>query len=54
MSDDGMELIHGSGNVFRDLGLPNPEVEQLKAILVCRSTASGRPKSDIRRTVPRF
>ena len=28
-----MELVHGSGNVFRDLGLPSPEVEQLKAIL---------------------
>jgi predicted XRE-type DNA-binding protein len=33
MTDDDMELIHGSGDVFRDLGLPNPEVEQLKAIL---------------------
>jgi len=33
MTADDMELIHGSGNVFRDLGLPNPEVEQLKAIL---------------------
>src|SRR5277367_5285943 len=32
-NEDDMELIHGSGNVFRDLGLPNPEVEQLKAIL---------------------
>jgi hypothetical protein len=28
-----MKLIRGSGNVFRDLGLANPEVEQLKAIL---------------------
>ena len=26
MTDDDMELIHGSGKVFRDLGLPNPEV----------------------------
>ena len=34
--DDDMELIHGSGNVFRDLGLPNPEVEQLKAILATK------------------
>jgi predicted XRE-type DNA-binding protein len=33
MTDDDMELIHGSGNVFRDLGLPNPEIQQLKAIL---------------------
>jgi predicted XRE-type DNA-binding protein len=32
MTDD-FELVHGSGNVFRDLGLANPEIEQLKAIL---------------------
>jgi len=36
MTDDDMELIHGSGNVFRDLGLPNSEVEQLKAILAAK------------------
>jgi predicted XRE-type DNA-binding protein len=36
MTADDMELIHGSGNVFRDLGLPNPEVEQLKAILATK------------------
>ena len=36
MTDDDVELIHGSGNVFRDLGLPNPEVEQLKAILATK------------------
>ncbi|MGD0184812.1 MAG: helix-turn-helix transcriptional regulator [Roseiarcus sp.] len=35
MSDD-LELVHGSGNVFRDLGLANPEVEQLKAILAAK------------------
>ncbi len=35
MSDD-FELVHGSGNVFRDLGLANPEVEQLKAILAAK------------------
>lgn len=28
-----MGLIHGSGNVFRDLKHPNADVEQLKAIL---------------------
>jgi predicted XRE-type DNA-binding protein len=28
-----LELIRGSGNVFRDLGHPNADVEQLKAIL---------------------
>jgi predicted XRE-type DNA-binding protein len=32
MSDD-FERVHGSGNVFRELGLANPQVEQLKAIL---------------------
>jgi predicted XRE-type DNA-binding protein len=35
MTDD-LELVHGSGNVFRDLGLPNPEAEQLKAILATK------------------
>jgi predicted XRE-type DNA-binding protein len=33
MSDDEFELIHGSGNVFRDFGEANAEVLQLKAIL---------------------
>ncbi len=28
-----IEVIHGSGNVFRDVGFPNPDVEQAKAIL---------------------
>ena len=35
-SDDDMELIHGSGNVFQDFGRPNPEVDQLKAILAAK------------------
>jgi predicted XRE-type DNA-binding protein len=35
MTDD-IELAHGSGNVFRDLGLPNPEIEQLKSILASK------------------
>lgn len=33
---DEIEVEHGSGNVFRDLGLPNPEIEQLKAILAAK------------------
>jgi predicted XRE-type DNA-binding protein len=33
MSDNDMELVHGSGNVFRDFGDPDAEVLQLKAIL---------------------
>ncbi len=28
-----LEVIRGSGNVFRDLNIPNADVEQLKAIL---------------------
>lgn len=28
-----LELAHGSGNVFRDLGHPNADAEQIKAIL---------------------
>jgi predicted XRE-type DNA-binding protein len=36
MSDDDFELVHGSGNVFRDLGHPNPEASQLKAILAAK------------------
>jgi predicted XRE-type DNA-binding protein len=35
MSDD-FELVHGSGNVFRDLGLPNPDLEQLRAIVAAQ------------------
>lgn len=31
--DDDIELVRGSGNVFADLGLPNPELEQLRASL---------------------
>ena len=36
LDDDGLEVVHGSGNVFRDLGLPNPDLEQLRAILAAR------------------
>jgi predicted XRE-type DNA-binding protein len=32
MAND-LELVRGSGNVFLDVGLPNPELEQLRAIL---------------------
>lgn len=36
MNDDDFDLVRGSGNVFRDLGLPDPDVEQVKAILAAR------------------
>ena len=33
MKREKIELVHGSGNVFRDFGYANPDVEQLKAVL---------------------
>jgi predicted XRE-type DNA-binding protein len=33
MKSEEIELVRGSGNVFRDLGYASPDVEQLKAIL---------------------
>lgn len=35
MTDD-MDLIHGSGNVFQDLGLPDSAREQLRALLAAK------------------
>ena len=35
MSSD-MELVHGSGNVFRDLGLADADREQLRALLAAQ------------------
>jgi predicted XRE-type DNA-binding protein len=33
MKKETLEVVRGSGNVFRDLGAKNADVEQLKAIL---------------------
>jgi len=33
MKDDKLELVRGSGNVFRDLGHDNSDIEQFKALL---------------------
>lgn len=33
MRNERVEVVRGSGNVFRDFGHANPDVEQLKAIL---------------------
>jgi predicted XRE-type DNA-binding protein len=33
MKSEGLEVVRGSGNVFRDLGHENADVEQFKAIL---------------------
>ncbi|MDA8253565.1 MAG: helix-turn-helix transcriptional regulator [Rhodospirillales bacterium] len=35
MNDD-MDIIRGSGNVFRDLGHPNADREQLRALLAAK------------------
>lgn len=32
-AEDDFEIIRGSGNVFRDLGDPDPDVQHIKAIL---------------------
>ena len=36
MSESDFELVEGSGNVFRDLGDPNADLKQAKAILAAR------------------
>jgi predicted XRE-type DNA-binding protein len=33
MKKERPDVVHGSGNVFRDLGLENADLEQFKAIL---------------------
>jgi predicted XRE-type DNA-binding protein len=33
MKREELEVVRGSGNVFRDLGHKNPDVEQFKALL---------------------
>lgn len=33
MSGNGIEVTRGSGNVYRDLGVKNADVEQFKALL---------------------
>ncbi len=36
MNDQKLELIEGSGNVFRDLGDPDAALKQAKAVLAAR------------------
>ena len=36
MKKNHIEVVRGSGNVFRDLNVPNPDLEQLRAILAAR------------------
>ena len=39
MIDEEMELVHGSGNVFADMGHATPDVAQHKAILAAEIIA---------------
>ena len=39
MSERDFELVEGSGNVFRDLGDPDADLKQAKAILAARVIA---------------
>ena len=36
MNEDNFELVEGSGNVFRDLGDPQADLKQAKAVLAAR------------------
>ena len=36
MKKTTVEVVRGSGNVFRDVGLPNPELLQFKALLAAQ------------------
>ena len=36
MTDDDVELIHGSGNVYRDFGHPDAGLEQARAIIAAK------------------
>jgi len=36
MSDDNFELVRGSGNVFRDIGEPDADIKQAKALLAAQ------------------
>lgn len=40
MKDDDMELIHGSGNVYRDFGRPDAGLEQARAIIAAKIIAT--------------
>ena len=47
MTNDDFELVHGSGNVYRDLGRPNAGLEQARALTAAKiiSTLDARKLS---------
>ncbi len=36
MSKDSIELVRGSGNVYRDFGRPNADLEQARALIAAK------------------
>lgn len=40
MSESDLELVEGTGNVFRDLGDPEADLKQAKAVLAARIIAA--------------
>jgi predicted XRE-type DNA-binding protein len=36
IENEPLEVVRGSGNIFRDFNDPNPDLEQLRAILAAR------------------
>ena len=49
MKNEKVELVHGSGNVFRDLGRERADIEQLKALLAAEIVkALEREKMTVR------
>jgi len=36
MTDDAIELVRGSGNVYRDVGRPNAGLEQARALVAAK------------------
>ncbi|MET7244211.1 helix-turn-helix transcriptional regulator [Methylobacterium sp. EM32] len=44
MSNDDLDLVHGSGNVYRDLKRPHPDLEQARTLIAAQiiRTLDGR------------
>jgi predicted XRE-type DNA-binding protein len=54
MKGEELELLRGSGNVFRDLGYENADVERLKALLAAADFSRLRNADLGRFTVDRL
>lgn len=53
MKRDELELIRGSGNVYRDLGKENADIEQFKGLLAAEITKTlNREGLSVRKAPP--